>query len=142
MANTMTLSVDTGAINIDLRDKDGDKLGEFKFNPMDSGIISRYGTVVDFFNSVEFSDNLSQEQEIEKVKELDAAICEQFDYLLGYKVSGGMFASCGPLTVTSNGDFFFESILDGIGDLIEKISKQRLEKKLDKVRAAVAESEK
>ncbi len=94
--------------------------------------------MVDFFNGISFASNLTEEQKLEEVNKLSDGIGKQFDYLLGYNVSEGLFNKCGPLTIIKNGDFFFENVLEGIGGLIEKITQQRINKKLAKIRNATA----
>ena len=89
---------------------------------------------MEFFNSTEFSEG-SSEQEI---MEYSDHVKEQFDYLFGYQVSEVLFQKCGPLTIVSGGDFFFESVLDGISSIIEQITNERIEKKMAKVRKATA----
>ena len=74
MADTMILKVNTGAVNVELHDEDGEKLGVFKFNPTDTGILTRYESVVDFFNSFEFERDMSAEETAEKVKEITTNI--------------------------------------------------------------------
>lgn len=134
MADTLILTVDTGAIPVEVRDKDGETLGTFKFIPTDTGIIGRYDKVIEFFNSIEFTDEMTDEETAEKVKELDTKIGEQFNFLFGYKVADGIFGKCAPCTVTENGDMYFEVVLEQIAGLIEKVMKTRIEKKLKKIR--------
>lgn len=133
--NEIVLDVNTGYKTVRIRDG-GEFIGEFKFNPTDSNILTRMENVIDFFNSVEFSDDMTEDQKFEATKELCQKICEQFDYLFGRKVSDGVFENCGPLSVTESGDFFFEDILDKIGQIIESVMNVRVEKKLKKVREA------
>lgn len=134
MAEDLVLRVETGAVNVNVTDEHGETIGTFRFNPADSNILKRYGKVVDFFNAVSFDEKASEEEQLKQVEALADDIAEQFDYLLGYDVSGGLFDQCGPLTVTKNGDFFFEQVLDGLGGLIEQVTKKRLDKKLAKIR--------
>ena len=134
MADTMILKVNTGAVNVELHDEDGEKLGAFKFNPTDTGILTRYESVVDFFNSFEFEKDLNAEETAEKVKEIDRKIAEQFDFLFGYKVADGIFSRCGACTVTDNGDMYFETVLESIAGLIESTMKQRVQKKMRKIK--------
>lgn len=136
--NDIILNVNTGYKTVKIRDGD-EIIGEFKFNPTDSNIVQRMENVVDFFSSVDFSGELTDEQKFERTKKLCNDICDQFDFLFGRKVSDGIFASCGPLSVTEDGDFFFEDILAKIGDIIEQTMGMRLNKKLDKVKQAVGE---
>ena len=139
MANdVMKLRVETGAVTVDVEDERGEKLGSFDFNPSDSNILKRYGAVVDFFNGVTVDETQDEEQQLQQMNRLADDIAGQFDYLLGYEVSEGIFGRCGPLTVTKSGDFFFEQVLTGIGGLIEQVTKKRLDKKLAKIRKATA----
>ena len=62
MAETMKLTVDTGAVQVDVEDKDGKKIGEFRFNPMDSNILLRYQKVVEFFNGLSFDNDLPDDR--------------------------------------------------------------------------------
>lgn len=138
MADVMKLRVETGAVEVEVEDERGEKLGSFQFNPADSNILKRYGTVVDFFNAVALDDKASDEEQLRQMNALADDIAGQFDFLLGYDVSEGLFGRCGPLTVTKNGDFFFEQVLEGVGRLIEQVTKKRLDKKLAKIKKAAA----
>ena len=134
--------METGAVTVELEDERGEKLGQFDFNHTDSNILKRYGAVVDFFSGLSFDGTGDDEQQLVKMNKLADDIAGQFDYLLGYKVSEGLFGKCGPLTVAKSGDFLFESLLEGIGSLIEQTTKKRLDKKLAKIRKATAKYQK
>ncbi|MCD8047114.1 MAG: hypothetical protein LUD80_00725 [Clostridiales bacterium] len=49
-----------------------------------------------------------------------------------------MFAKCNPLTLTADGDFYVENVLDGIAGLINSQTSQRVERKKAKIRKATA----
>lgn len=136
--DVMKLRVETGAVTVAVEDERGMEIGSFDFNPSDSNILSRYSRVVDFFNTISFDSNASDEEQIAQMDKLNSDIKAQFDYLLGYDVSEGVFGRCGPLTVTKNGDFFFEQVMEGVGGIIEKVTKKRLDKKMAKIRKAAA----
>ena len=138
----LTLTVETGAITIDLMDERGKKIGEFDFNPSDSNIFKRFGAVVDFFNNTTMPEGETEEEKLAAVNNLADDITRQINYLLGYEAASGIFRNCGPLTITPSGDFFFESVLDGIGGLVEKTSQKRMDKKLARIRKATAKYEK
>lgn len=138
MADMMKLKVETGAVSVEVEDERGQVLGRFDFNPADSNILKRYGAVVDFFNAVALEDTADEEQQLRQMEKLADDIAGQFDYLLGYEVSQGLFGRCGPLTVTKNGDFYFEQVLEGVGRLIEQVTKKRLDKKLARIQKAAA----
>ena len=138
MSDTMKLRVETGAVTVDVEDERGEVIGSFDFNPADSNILERFGAVADFFEHMQVDENLPEEQQIDQITRLGREIAEQFDYLLGGPVSQGIFAKCGPLTVTKTGDFFFETVLTGIGSIIEQATKKRLDKKLARIKRATA----
>ena len=134
MSEKMKLAVDTGSITVELEDKNGNVIGEFEFVPTDTDILKRFDAVVDAMNNLQLGDNPTAEAIIQA----SDAVREQFDYLLGGKVSDGIFAKCGPFTTVKSGNFFFEEVLEGIGNLIESTTKQRINKKLSKARKAAA----
>lgn len=134
MSEKMKLSVDTGSINVELEDKNGNIIGEFEFVPTDSDILKRFEAVVDVFNGMAFGD----EPDTETINRAADTVREQFDYLLGGPVSVGIFTKCGPFTVVKSGNFFFEEVLEGVGGLIESATKQRINKKLAKARKTAA----
>ena len=138
MAETMKLQVETGAVTVEVEDERGRVIGQFDFNPADSNILKRYGAVVDFFNGVTLEQSGDEARQLQQMNELCDDICTQIDYLLGYDVSEGLFGKCGPLTVTKDGTFYFERVLDGLGGLIEQVTKKRLDKKLARIRKAAA----
>ena len=138
MAEIMKLTVDTGAVTIALEDEKGNEIGTFDFNPSDSNILDRYRNVVGYFSGVAEEIQKAGRAGPDDVARVSKEIAEQIDYLLGYRVSEHIFARLGALTVTGNGDFYFERVLDGIAGVIEKVTNQRVEKKLERVRKATA----
>ena len=138
MADVMKMKVETGTVSVEVEDERGQVLGRFDFNPADSNILKRYGAVVDFFNAVVLDDTVDEQQQLEQMTKLADDIAGQFDYLLGGEVSQGLFGRCGPLTVTKSGEFYFEQVLDGVGRLIEQVTKKRLDKKLARIKKAAA----
>lgn len=138
MAETMKLQVQTGEVTVELVDENGAALGSFSFNPADSNILKRYGAVVDHFNAVRLEQTDDEQQMLRQMNELADDIAGQLDQLLGSSVSESIFAKCGPLTVTKDGSFYYEQVLEGIGSLVEKVTKKRLDKKLARIKKAVA----
>ena len=131
----LTLKVDNGAVTVDVENENGKKIGEFECVPTATDIVNRYGSVVEFFKNVSFNEN---ERNEEIVKKFSSQIREQFDHLFNYPVSDSIFGKCGPLTPVQNGDFFFEVVLDGIRSIIDKVTNERIEKKMKKIRKATA----
>ena len=129
----MTLSVDTGSVLINVDDK-GEIIGQFRFNPSDMDIVRRYETVVDSLNAITIAEDAGADE----LLKISDEIKKQFDYLLNYNVSEGIFAKCNPFSMTAGGDFYFENVLDGIAGLIEKTTNQRIEKKRKKIEKATS----
>lgn len=132
-AKKLVLNVDTGAVVVEIRDK-GETIGEFKFNPNDADIVKRCENVVEALQKIEISEN-SNTDDIFAVSD---EIKKQFDYLLNYKVSDSIFCKCNPLTLTADGDFYCEDVLEKIANIIEKVTKQRVDKKKAKIQRATA----
>lgn len=126
------IKVDTGATNVRIRDFDGEILGVVKINPTDVDIVERYTTVVDKFNNLDFGkdEKVSDEQMLK----LSDMIKEQFDYLFNYSVSKVFFSKCSPLTIISDGDFYFENVFNNLAPVIEDIVNVRVQKKMKKIK--------
>jgi hypothetical protein len=127
-----TLSIDTGAMIIDIEDTGGDIIGQFRFNPNDFDIVRRYEYVAEELRKIVIPEDATTNDlftATDKIKEL-------FDYLLNYKVSDSIFKKCNPLTLTANGDFYAENVLTGITNLIEKTMDTRLKAKRAKIAKA------
>ena len=127
----MTLHVDTGSQLFNIDDK-GEIIGQFRFNPADPDIARRYDQVVEKLNGMTFQGKMTQDE----LFAVTDAIKVQLDYLLNYNVSDQIFAKANPLTPLENGDFYFENVVDGIGNIVEKVTNKRLEKKLKKIKNA------
>lgn len=129
------LRTDTGAITVPVIDeKDGEIIGKFKFNPNDLDIVKRYEKVAVALGNI----TVPEDADTEEILKISDEIKKQFDYLLNYNVSAELFAKCNPLTLTANGDFYVENIINGIAGIIEQATDQRLEKKKAKIRKATA----
>lgn len=132
MAKRISMTVDTGALAVDILDVDGNKVGELEFNPADFSIVSRYEEVVEHLNSLKYDEG----EGFEAAKKMEEEIKNQFDYLLACEASKGAFSRYSPLAVKEDGDFFFEGVFEGVAKLIEEHTNTRLEAKLAKVRKA------
>lgn len=141
MASTrkpIILDVDTGLETVQIRDN-GEVIGEFKFNPADSNIATRFDSVAKYFAGVHFDDGLTESDQTEQLAKVCDEIKEQFNYLFGGNVADGIFQNCGPLSITSTGEPYFSYILDKIADIISTVCDERNKQKLERVRQAVGE---
>lgn len=132
------LDVDTGYETVQIRDH-GEIIGEFKFNPADSNIVTRYMEVAKHFAEMQITEDTGDAEQNEEIKKVCDDIKSQFDYLFGGNVSDGIFDSCGPLSVTSNGELYFTYILEKIGGIIDTVLDKRTAEKMERVRQAVGE---
>lgn len=128
------IRVSTGKITVPIIDSDGETVGKITFNPTDVDILKRYEAVIDALNAIIVPDGADADAIFAVSDELK----RQVDFLLGYPVSEEIFGRCNPLTLTDTGDFYIEVVLAGIGDLLEQITKQRIERKKAKIRKAAA----
>lgn len=133
MADTskLILDVDTGAVEVEIRDK-GETIGTFKFNPNDADIIKRYEHMVEALQKLEIPEDVGEET----IFMVSDEIKKQMDYLLNYNVADSIFSKCNPLTLTTSGDFYCEDVLEKIAGIIEKVTKQRIDKKKAKIKKA------
>lgn len=135
MANEVNkIVIDTGSVTFDIEDTKGRVLGQMEFIPSDSDILRRYKVVAEKFNSMKISDNPTEED----ILSFSDVVREQINYLLNYDVSDSIFSICGPLTVVTSGDFFFENVMEAVATAIEQVTKKRVEKKMEKIRRATA----
>ena len=133
------MDLDDGSISIVIRNKDKQEIGAFSFWPTDTGILERYDKVVEALSAIKMPENADDvENGAAAVVEADNLIRKQFNYLLNGNVSEGIFAKCAPLTLTGNGDFYFENVMSGIAGLIEQHMGKRVKDKLAKIKAATA----
>lgn len=126
------LKVDTGAVNVPIRDTDGEMIGCFKFNPNDLDIVKRYPKVVEELETLK----MPEDTDLEAVIQVSEDVKKLLDYLLNYQVSNEIFAKCNPFTLTSTGTFFVEDVIEGIGNIIEQVTGERIKKKQKKIAEA------
>lgn len=134
MADNMNVKINTGALNVILRDEFEEEIGSFKFIPTDLDIVERYDEAIKAFENI----TIDETDEISGYKAVSEKIKEIFDYLLNYHVSDTLFKVCNPLTPVSNGDFYFEVCFETIANVIEKTFEKRIEKKMARINKATA----
>lgn len=130
---TLNLEVNSGLVQVNLTDSEGDVVGSFKFNPSDFDIIKRYEGVADALKNFEVEDDSN-----ESFFKASDFIKEQFNVLLGGNVSEGIFGSCNPLNIVDDGSFYFEKVMEVIEKVIESKFDTRLKKSTEKINKAVA----
>ena len=130
--------IDDGSELYTIKNKNGEIICQFSFNPTDTGILDRYKEVskdISDYDLVKKSDEIGMEKAI---VELDNYIREKFNILFNKDVSSGIFGVYAPCTVIANGDFFAEAVMEQMQKFIENAFNVRLENKKAKIKKATA----
>ena len=124
------VKIDDGYKTYDIVNQDNKLLGQFSFNPSDTGIIHRHEEVVKALEELELNISTKDEEKSlsEALKEVEAVIYEKIDYLLDAKVAETFFSIMGPLSPLASGQYFIESVIDAIGQAIQEETGERVQK--------------
>lgn len=121
--NEEELIINTGTKKYVIKDEYRRPMGEFFWNPSDTGILSRYDDVVTFFNNLD----LKEGEDAEKfIVDADKGIVEKMSYLLNEDTSTSLFSRVAPLSMLANGNVYAYEVLERIAGLVEKESKIRV----------------
>lgn len=122
--------IDDGYKTYDIENKEGRLLGQFSFNPSDTGIIHRHAEVVKSLEELEMviSSNDEKKSLDEALKEVESVIYEKINYLLDSDVAESFFSIMGPLSPLASGQYYIESVLDAIGQAIQAETGERVKK--------------
>lgn len=125
MGNTIT--IDDGLKTYDIVNKSGKLLGQFSFNPSDTGLINRYKEVS--ANIIDLGKRLSKENGTneEKNRIAEDFIKEQFDYLFNTNISETFFSIMGPLSLLGD-QTFTEVVMNAVANVVKKESGVHLKK--------------
>ena len=129
------LSVDSGAVILEVEDIDGEALGVLKFRPSDPKFLERFIETQKFLDELPSPDGFG----VEELIQLNRTVSERFDYLLGYKISDTILDKCGALSLCDDGRFFCMHLLSDIGEFIKEETEARVKKTMEQVEAATAE---
>lgn len=119
------IKINDGKKEYEIVNQNDEVLGSFRFNPADTNIVEKYNGIVECLES--FSPD-PQKKATEAFTDAGNLLKEKMNDLFGEDTSKTFFSITGPFTPLSNGQFFVESILEGIGAVIEKEMKVRLKK--------------
>ena len=122
--------IDDGYKTYDIENKEGRLLGQFSFNPSDTGIIHRHAEVVKSLEELEMiiSSNDEKKSLDEALKEVEEVIYDKINYLLDADVAESFFSIMGPLSPLASGQYYIESVLDAIGQAIQAETGERVKK--------------
>lgn len=124
------VGVNTGAVKAVFDDENGEVIGEVKFIPTDFGIVSRLKETQKRLEKIEVTEDYDGCEKI--AEEIKAAI----GYLVNASVDD-LFGKCNPLTSTSDGRFFFEVVVEGIGNIIEQMFEKRVTTRKERIDKAM-----
>lgn len=124
MSNVITIN--DGYKTYDIKNQDGKLLGQFSFNPSDTSIVKRHANVVERLENLEISEQ--KDNLLKSLDEIEKIIYEEINYLFDAEVAESFFSIMGPLSPLENGQFFVESVLDAIGQVIQAETGERVKK--------------
>lgn len=119
------IKIDDGTKTYEIVNQDDKVLGTFTFNPSDANIVKRYDAVIEELQKYaeEFQNEVVTQ---EKFNEVQAKLVTMVDDLVQANTGKTFFTICGPLTPMENGNLFILNVLESIGAVIEKETKQRI----------------
>lgn len=128
------IKVLNGLKTYDFVNEENQLIGQLTFNPSDINILKRHGEVIKYFQGMmNGKERLTGKSALEQLTELSGMVCEKIDYLFDAKVSEVIFAKVGPLSPMPDGKFFFENVMEAIGNIIKQETGQRVEKMNKKI---------
>lgn len=121
------IKINDGTKTYEIVNQDDVVLGTFTFNPSDANIVKRYNDVVDQLRR--YADEVKDEVFTpEKLIEAQDKIVGMMNELTGADTSQTFFSICGALSPMANGNVYAENVLEGIGAVIEKETKKRIQR--------------
>lgn len=133
MAKNNVFTIDTGDEEYILQDKYGAEICKIRFNPADTGIARRYKEALQNIDNADIPET----DDLEEVFAMDEFLKKQFSFILGRECAGGAFEKTSPLSVLSDGRFYFEAVLDVVAQIIGTTVENRYKKARAKIDKAV-----
>lgn len=118
-----TIQINDGSEVFDIVNTRGELLGQFTFIPSDFDIVRRYEETVQKFEEMQraIEERTGQDDTgLEYLKELDAEMGKQVDYLFNAPVSEKFFCITSPFTMLNSGEFFIENVINAIRAVVEQ----------------------
>ena len=133
MSRMNEVSYNSGFQIFNFRDEDGELLTSFKINPSDIGLMARCEEVSLFFEKEKaYLEDASTAQQM---LEINNAIQQKIDYLLGTEDSTVFVKPLTATTIMPDGRIFAELLMETVLNAVEPEIKKRAEsqkKRLDK----------
>ena len=125
--------IDNGCETFVIKTNAGEEYAKLIFNPSDPEIYTRYTKISKAIDEKEFNTDT-----IEGVNEVNSFLVKQMSDLLNRDTSEELFGKQSPLSILADGDFFIDKLLDIIPKIVEERTKQRFDKKIEKIKKATA----
>lgn len=128
------IKIDNGLMVYDVVNQNGTKIGEFSFNPYDTGLAKRFVEVL--MNIGKMKSNFENNGDsLAGFIELQNEVEAQMIYLLGNESANVFFDVMGAFSLLPSGEFYIEHILSIIGKLLKDEAEKRkraMEKKISR----------
>lgn len=138
----LCIVIDDGREKVPIKNKHGDEVGVFYFNPTDLGIISRYNDMADRFDYIfepldkmgdsgiaadGTAEDPSDTATVEALQEAEKRLYEACDKLFGGNLSEAFFGKIHPFSPIK-GQFYCEMVLDVVGAFISEQFDQEIKR--------------
>ena len=126
----LSITVDDGFQRIPINNKYGDEIGVFYFNPTDIGIIERFNTLAETFDSITEplqaaedaaggTDEEIEARQIAALTEAKERLYDAVDKLFGGNAAEAFFGKVHPFSPV-DGKFYSEIVLQTVGQFISE----------------------
>lgn len=124
------IKIDDGKKTYDIVNQDNVLIGRFSFSPSDTNITRRFEQVLKNVESIKIPNVNPEDREasMNALVSVEDKLKEEINYLLNADVADNFFSILGPLSPLDNGQFFFESALDAIGQAITAETGKRMKR--------------
>lgn len=128
--NNNIIVIDDGSVRVPIQNKQGEEIGVFYFRPTDVGIIDRFNSMVDDFDTItaplenvnikaDGTVDMQNEAEAAAMKEAEQNLYTACDKLFGGNMSEAFFGKMHPFSPI-NGRFYCENALEAVGAYISR----------------------
>lgn len=120
--------VNDGRVNVRIQNTLGEQIGVFRFNPSDVNIVNRYNEIIEKFNDVvkglneadiDAEGNGTDDDSITLLNRAEEEMANLLDYMLDGDSKAAFFSKT-HMFAPSNGVFFVENVVEGIGAYISR----------------------
>ena len=119
----MQITVDDGFVHVPMYNLNGDKIGEFAFQPTDMNIVNRFNESMEKFDDVlaPLTSEAGKDEDTDSVAALNEARDRLFkicDYIFNTDTGASLFGRMHPFSPV-NGRFYCEEVFDKLGQFIQ-----------------------